>query len=149
MGGTFIFRMTPATISTVAKELIHIQANASAILIIHEAKISGLTTASQSFRGALAIAATTNLVGSTLTPVAINNRTTCNSTGYGPTSSAASGLSYLDSDQVNVLNGYHFLPTPELRPMIAPAKRVVLRIDSTHPDDFVADAWIKFEEIGR
>jgi len=149
MAGTHMFRITPATQTTLIRELIHIHANASAALFVHEAKISALTTLSESFRGALCIAATTNAVGSTLTPVALNVRTTCASTGYGPTSSVATGLSYLDSENVNTLNGYHFLPTPELRPLVAPGKRLVLRVDSTHPTDVVLDAWIKFEEFGK
>ena len=147
--GAFIFRSTAATCGTVARELLHIQANASVVLEIHQAKISFMTTASEQIGCALAIAATTNLVGSTLTPVCISGGATCLSTGYGISSSNATGLSYLDSAIVNTFQGYEFLPTPELRPRIKPAQRIVLRTDTTHPTDYPAEWWIKFVEIGN
>jgi hypothetical protein len=148
MGG-FIFRMAPATISTVAKELIHIQANASVVVEVHQAQVTFHTTISESIDVALAIAATTNLVGATLTPVCYTGGATCLSTGYGPTASAAGGLSYLDAASVNKLTGYDFLPTPELRPRIKPGQRLVLRTDSTHTTDIIAQAFIKFMEFGN
>lgn len=150
MSGMFIARITPATVATVARELIQLQCNASAVMIIHEAQISGLSTASQVFNAALAFAATTNGPGTTFAPQNISQAgATAASTAYGIASSNATGLIYLDSQAVNVLSGYHFLPTPELRPVVKPGGRIVLRVDSTHTDDFVADAWIKFEEKGN
>lgn len=145
----FIFRVAPTTISTVAKELLHIQTGASVVLEIHQARMTFLTTLSEQVAVGLAIAATTNLLGSSLTPVCLTGGATCQSSGFGPTASAATGLSYLDSAIVNTFNGYEFLPTPEMRPRIKPTQRVVLRTDATHVTDYLTECWIKFTEIGN
>ncbi len=145
----FIFRVAPQTCATVAKEMLHIQTGASVVLEIHQAQLSFVTTASESVPVALCIAATTNLLGSSLTPVCLTGGATCQSSGFGPTASAATGLSYLDSDIVNTLQGYKYLPTPEMRPLIKPTQRVVLRIDATHATEFTAECWIKFTEKGN
>ena len=144
-----MFRFAPATVSTVAKELIHIHTNASVHLVVHEAQITCHSTASQSLQGALCLAATTGVVGTTIAPSIIQgNATVCLSTGYGVAGATnATGLAYFDNQAFNALNGYVFLPTPELRPILKPGARVVLRIDSTHTDDLTCVGFIKFEEI--
>lgn len=148
--GAHIFRQTQTTISTVAKELMQIQTNSSVVLEIHQAKVSFLTTLAEQVAIGLAIAITTGVVGTTLTPVCLSGGSTCQSTGYGIAGSTnATGLSYLDSQIVNTYNGYEFFPTPELRPRLKPGQRVVLRTDATHVTDYLTECWIKFTELGN
>jgi len=146
-GNMFMYRLAPTTISTVAKELIHIHVNASVHLVVHEAQITCHSTVSQVMQFALCVAGTTDGPGSTLTPHIISGNNTALSTGYGLASTNATGLNYLDNQAVNSISGYVFLPTPELRPTIKPGAHLVLRCDSTHAEDLTCLGFIKFEEL--
>lgn len=137
------------TASTAAKELIHVLCSASHVIAIHEVTITGRSTSSEFMTVGVAFAATTNAVGATCALVPLcQGQTTCSGNVYGVASSNATGLSYVYDETVNVLNGFHWVPTPECRPVIKPGGRLVVRRETTVATDFAVDAHIVFEEIG-
>lgn len=48
----------------------------------------------------------------------------------------------------NVLNGWHYLPTPEGRPTISPSGRIVVRMDTAPAASMTVNTYALFEEIG-
>lgn len=148
-GRMFASGYVGTTASTAAKELIHVLCSASHVIAVHEVAITGRSTSSEFMTVGIAFAATTNAVGTTcaLTPL-VQGQTACSGNVYGVASSNATGLTYVYKEAVNVLNGFHWIPTPECRPIIKPGGRLVVRRETTVATDFAVDAHIVFEEIG-
>lgn len=140
------------TASTVAKEMCQIFSNASCVCLVHEVHLTALTTVNGVADFGIAFAGTTGVVGTTIAAVAFDpGNVGCRSTVYGVAGSTnATGLTYVGGSQqaCNLINGYHFTPIPENRPVIKPGGRLVVRRDSTIADDVAWDCSIIFEELG-
>ena len=149
-GRMFASGYVGTTASTAAKELIHVLCSASHVIAVHEVAITGRSTSSEYMTVGIAFAGTTGVVGTTcaLTPLC-QGQTTCSGNVYGVAGSTnATGLTYVYKEAVNVLNGFHWIPTPECRPIIKPGVRLVVRRESIVATDFAVDAHIVFEGIG-
>ncbi len=148
-GRMFASGYVGTTASTVAKELLHVLCSSSHVIAVHEVSVSARSTVSQYMTVGLAFAGTTNGPGATcaLVPLA-QGQTTCSGNVYGVASSNATGLTYVYKEAVNVLNGFHWIPTPECRPIIKPGGRFVVRRETAVTDDMALDVHISFEEIG-
>jgi hypothetical protein len=140
------------TASTVAKEMMHIHANSSCVVLLHEVHLTALSTANAVADFGVAFAATTGVAGTTAAVVAFDaGNAAGRSTVYGVAGSTnATGLTYVGGSQqaCNIINGYHFTPIPENRPVLKPGARLVVRRDSTIADDVAWDCSIIFEELG-
>lgn len=140
------------TASTVAKEMLHIQANSSCVVVIHECHLTANTTLNAAAGFALAWAATTGVVGTTIAPAPLDpGGVAGRSTVYGVAGSTnATGLTYVPGSQqvCNLINGYHYMPLPENRPIMKPGARMVVRRESAIADDVAWTASIIYEELG-
>lgn len=139
-----------ATASTSAKEILHIVSGASAITQIHDIIVTNRTTVSQMHTYSIAFAGTTGVVGTTAAMVCLAGATASlpADTVYGVAgSTSATGLSVIWRESVNTLNGLHYIPTPEMRPVLRPSQRLVVRREAA-ADDYAMDVNITWEEIG-
>jgi len=149
-GRMFASGFVGTTVSTAAKELLHVLCSSSHVVAVHEVAITGRSTSSEFMTVGIAFAGTTAGVGSTLalTPL-VQGQTACSGNVYGVATTNATGLTYVYKETVNVLNGFHWIPTPECRPIIKPGGRLVVRRETvTTATDYAVDAHIVFEEIG-
>ena len=48
----------------------------------------------------------------------------------------------------NVLNGWHWLFTPEMRPVVPPSGRFVVRLDAAPTAALTMTVTVTFEEVG-
>lgn len=143
------YRATTAT--TVAKEMMHLHANSSCVVLLHEVHLTALSTLNAVADFGIAFAATTAGPGTTQAVVGFDpGNADGRSTVYGVATTNATGLTYVGGSQqaCNIINGYHFTPIPENRPVLKPGARLVVRRDSTIADDVAWDCSIIFEEIG-
>lgn len=140
------------TASTVAKEMAQIVGNASAVTLLHEVHITALSTVNAVADFGIAFAGTTGVLGTTIAAIAFDPGDAAfrGSVAGVAGSSNATGLTYIGGSQqaCNILNGYHFTPIPENRPVIKPGGRLVIRRDSTIADDVAWNVSIIFEELG-
>lgn len=140
------------TASTVGpKELLMLYSGTSAVTVVHEVVVGARSSDSQMVTFTLALAVTTNAAGSTQAVNALASQdATFTGNVYGVASSNATGLSYYHRETVNQLNGFHYLPTPECRPILKPGARLVLRRETSvvGSTDIAYDVHILFEEIG-
>lgn len=149
-GRMFASGYANTTVSTAAKELLHVLSGSSNVTRIHEVIITGRSTSNEPLAIGIAFAGTTGVVGTT---AAITNLQQAGTTAWGNVygvagSSNATGLTYVYRETVNLLNGFHWLPTPELRPTIKPGGRLVVRRENTTTGtDYAVDAHIAFEEL--
>lgn len=131
MGRFFASGYSNTTCSTVAKEVIQLLSGSSVVTTLHEVVISHITTVSYPIEYSIAFAATTGVAGATqaVTPLAMAGSTQTGNV-YGVAGATnATGLSYVYREAVNSLNNWHYLPTPECRPKLKPAQRLVIRRD--------------------
>lgn len=151
VGRMFVSGYANTTISTAAKELLQVLCGSSNVTKVHEVIVTGRSTSNEPLAVGIAFAATTGVAGST---AAITNLSQGDTTAWGNVygvagSSNATGLTYVYRETVNLLNGFHWLPTPELRPVIKPGGRLVVRRENTTTGtDYAVDIHIAFEEIG-
>ena len=135
-------------------ELFFIAAPADAVIVIHEIKISQDTSETSEqlplniFRTATDQAAK----GSANTPAPLQ----VGNPAFGGTvrtniltaDTFATETTMLSRDSQNVLNGWHFLPTPEMRPVLSPSGRLVVKLDAAPSASIPLSGHIIFEEIG-
>lgn len=140
------------TASTVAKEMAQLLANASVVCVLHEVHLTARTTSNAVADFGIAFAGTTGVAGTTIAAVAFDpGDVACRSTVFGIAgSSNATGLTYIGGSQqaCNLINGYHYTPIPENRPVLKPGARLVVRRDSAIADDVSWNCSIIFEELG-
>ena len=139
------------TASTVAKEMMQIHANSSCVVLLHEVHLTALTTVNGAADFGIAFAGTTAGPGTTQAVVAFDaGNAAGRSTVYGMATTNATALTYVGGSQqaCNLINGYHFTPIPENRPVLKPGARLVIRRDSAIADDVAWNCSIIFEELG-
>ena len=143
---------TATTASTVVKEMIQIVGSASCVTLLHEAHITAASTVNAAAIFGIAFAGTTGVLGTTIAAVAFDPGDAAfrGSVAGVAGSTNATALTYVGGSQqgVNIINGYHFTPVPENRPVIKPGGRLVIRRDSAIADDVAWNVSIIFEEIG-
>lgn len=147
----FFVKPTANTVSTVAKDLIRIVPStvANVEVYIHEAGITFETTAMMSMKVALGIGRSgggTNALSSIASVPLNTTNFDCNAGIYGFASTNTTNLKYYDSKFINTLNGYSYIPDIHWSPRIYPGSKLILKIDSTHTDDVVAQPYIIFSE---
>jgi len=144
------YSVTLSAAVTASGDLIEIASPSDAITIIHSLEITQSTdTDSEALRGTLSRCTSSGSGGSTATPRPLE----VGDPAYGGTVETQNGtpagtLTLIHTFGWNVLNGYMWLPTPELRPVLSPSGMAVFRIETAPADSVNLEITITFEEVG-
>jgi hypothetical protein len=88
--------------------------------------------------------------GSTPTPTPLSSggaASTCTVEANNDTQLSGGTSVTIHTEAQNVLNGWAWIPTPEMRPTCAPSTRFVISSDSTPGDSLTMNGVVYFEEI--
>lgn len=148
MGRIYSSGYANTTASTVVKELFNIQSAASAITVLHEVLIGNRSSVSEMVAYSICRTGTTGVLGTTaaIAPLNVGEPAFGGVVAGVAGSSNATGLTVLYRENVNILNGWHYLPAPEDRIFIQPSAKVVIRRESS-PTDNAMDVTVILEEI--
>lgn len=135
---------------TAAQDLVRISAPSTAIVVIHEVKVTNEDVETSNQVAYQLQRSSTDGTGTSATPEAFEE----GSTAFGGTAvvdltvdTTIDGVPLWKEGQ-NILNGFHWLPTPETRIVISPSARFVVRLDSAPAASTQMSATVVFEEIG-
>lgn len=135
---------------TVVQDLFELNAPSDAAVILHEVKITqDSIVASEQFEFSLQRATAGGSGGSTPTarPLQVGDP------AFGGTVEAnnttrATTLTDLYAEAQNLLNGWHYLPTPETRFALSPSGRIIVGLEKAPAASTTMNGTITFEEIG-
>jgi hypothetical protein len=148
MGRKYSVLMDAATISA-ADDLVRISAPADAILVIHEVIVTQDASETSEQLPLQLQRASTDGTGSSYTAKLLEG----SDAAFGGTAVHTLTVDTTPGDILwrkseNVLNGWHYLPTPETRIVIPPSGRFVVRLDGAPSAALTMTATVIFEEIG-
>jgi len=138
---------------TVAKDLFRISAPADGIVLIHEVSLTQSSDAGDAESEQLPVQlqrSSTDGTGTSATP----EKMQVGSGAFG--GSAVTNLT-VDTTQTaaalrkaaqNVMNGWHWLFTPETQIVVPPSGRFVVRLDAAPTDSLTMHGYVVIEEIG-
>lgn len=138
---------------TVQQDFFEVNCPADAVVRIHEVHITnGSDVDSEQIRIAIKRGATVSGSGGTTpTPgpldfgdVAFGGTVEANNTTKANTGTIVT----LHAEGVNILNGFHYIPTPESRIDLSPSQRLTVELLTTPLDSISMSGTIIFEEIG-
>ncbi len=153
LGRMYVGILDAQSVST-AVDLVYIKAPADMILVVHEILVTQDTTETSEQLPIQILRRTTDNTGGATTPaVSPLNPTDTASTATWETydgSWAGTGTAgdILWRAGQNVLNGWHWLPTPESRIIISPSGRLAVRIETNPASALIINVNLWFEEIG-
>jgi hypothetical protein len=132
------------------QDLFEINAPSDAVVVVHGFEISQSSDTDSEMLNLLVHRATTSgSGGSTPTPrpmeagdAAFGGTVEANNTTQGTEGN------HIHSAAFNVLNGYIWMPTPEMRPVISPSGRLVIELQTAPGDALTMSGVVYFEEIG-
>lgn len=139
--------------ATAAQDLFELNAPADAVVIVHGVWVSQSSDAGDAASEQLNIlihrGSTSGSGGSTVTaaPLAVGDPAFGGTVEANNTSQSTEGT-ILFSDCFNVMAGWQWLPTPEMRPVLSPSGRLIVELQSTPADSLTMSGVIVFEEIG-
>ena len=55
---------------------------------------------------------------------------------------------FIHAESFNVMAGFQYIPTPEMRPVISPSGRLIVELQAAPTDSLTMDGVVYFEEIG-
>lgn len=147
MGRMYV--VTHSLTATAALSLLRVSAPSDAILICHEVKVSNEDIETSDQLAVQIHRASTDGTGTsaTVTPLEVGDAAFGGSAVYDCSADPTAGV-VLDRSGQNILNGWHFLWTPELRPIVSPSGRIVVHLDDDPASDTVMNVTMKFEEKG-
>lgn len=138
---------------TVVQDLFEIVAPADGIVVVHGIWVSQSSdagdVASEQVNILIHRGSTSGSGGSTLTPSPLD----FGDPAFGGvveannTTQATEGTQ-LFSDSFNVMAGWQFLPTPEMRLVIPPSGRLIVELQTAPADSLTMSGTVVFEEIG-
>ncbi len=160
MGRIYTGQFNSVSVSAAVQDLFEILLDATVVGILHEVKVTQESDAGDSESEQLAyqikrgIGNTSGSGGSTLLPhqhetgdaVSVDALIELNNT----TQAIAGGgsLTTVLEDCQNIHNGWHYLPTPELRLIFAPSEMIVVSLETIPNDAIVMSGYIVWEELG-
>jgi hypothetical protein len=150
MGRIYVVTMDAQTITT-AKDFIRLTAPSDAIVVCHEFTISQESTETSDSSAAQIHRTTSTGTGTAFTFTNVNFEV--GDPDFGGTAvtnltvDTSANIIILRREGFNLLNGWHWTPTPEERIILSPSGSIVLRLDVTVASA-VMTAEIIFEEIG-
>lgn len=132
-----------------AKDLLRLSAPADGVVVIHEVTVTQEASETSEQVAIQLMRASTDGTGTAATPRALES----GSPVFGGTAvinltvdSTAGDI--LRREAANLLSGYKYLPTPELRPVISPSGRFVVRLEDAPAAARVMTVEVILEEIG-
>lgn len=147
-------RMYSATMQGVAvaaaQDLLEISAPADAIVVLHEVAISqDASETSEQLPFQIHTISGSGSGGSSVTAVPMEQ----GGPAFGGTvernnTSRAGAYQVLYRKSENILNGFHYLPTPEGRPAIKPSESLVIGLESAPSASLTMSVTAIFEEVG-
>lgn len=153
MGRMYAASLDAVSVAAVC-ELFYIAAPADAVVRIHEIKITQDTseTSEQLPIRIFRTATDQSGKGSAITPAPLS----AGDPAFGGTvrtniltaATFATETTMLLSEAQNMLNGFHFLPTPECRIDISPSGRLVIKLDAAPSGALPISGYVILEEIG-
>lgn len=156
MGRMYSAVLDAVSVSAVA-DLFFLAAPTDAVVVVHEIKISQDAGETSEQLPLMVFRTTTDnsAVGTANTPnplqvgdPAFGGTVRTNITG----GSLSAETTLLWRDSQNVLNGWHYLPTPETRPVLSPiagtAGRLSIKLDAAPTAALTFSGYVIFEEIG-
>ncbi len=148
MGRMYTVTMDAAAV-TAAKDLMRISAPSDAVVILHEVKVTQDESESSEQLPIQIHRASTDGTGTAATarPLQEGDAAFGGAAVVNLTADATAGDIVWRESQ-NVLNGWHWLPTPEGRPVISPSGRMVIRLDAAPGASTKFTAVALVEEIG-
>lgn len=135
---------------TAAQDLFELVAPSDAVVIVHSFEISQSSdTDSEQLNLLVHRGSTSGSGGSPVTPAPLEAGDaafagTCEANN---TTQSTEGTK-IHSASFNVLNGYIWMPTPEIRPVIAPSGRLIVELQTAPADSLAMSGTIYFEEVG-
>jgi hypothetical protein len=135
---------------TAAQDLFEINAPADACVVIHAIFITQHSdTDTEQLRFSIQRATASGSGGSTFTP----SPTHLGDPAFGGTveinnTSRATTLTMLHNEAQNVLNGWTWLPTPEMRIVLSPSGRVIVGLEAAPADSLTMNGTVYIEECG-
>jgi len=155
MGRMYTAVMNGVAIAAAA-EIFFVEAPADSAVILHEFKLTqdAFTTSEQLALKCYRTATDQGAKGTAITAsplnvgdVAAGNTVQSNIDGLTTNTFATPGA-MLFRDAQNVLNGFHWLPTPESRIVISPGGYVVFKLETAPSVSMTFSGYVTFEEIG-
>lgn len=147
-------RMYSAVFEEVAvsavQDLFEINAPADAIVIIHGFEISQSSDTDSEMLNLLVHRASASGSGGsapTASPLEVGDAAFGGTVEVNNTSQGTEGV-HIHAASFNVLNGYMWMPTPEMRPVISPSGRLVVELQTAPADALTMSGTIYFEEVG-
>lgn len=147
-------RMYSATFEEVAvsviQDLFEINAPANAIVVVHGFEISQSSdTDSEQLNLLIHRGSTSGSGGSTPTarPMELGDPAFEGTVEANNTAQSTEGV-FIHSAAFNVLNGYVWIPTPEIRPVISPSGRLIIELQTAPGDELTMSGTVYFEERG-
>lgn len=135
---------------TAAQDFFQIIAPADSVVIIHGFEISQSSdTESEQLNILVHRGSTNGSGGSTPTarPLEVGDSAFGGTVEVNNTSQSTEGV-HLHTASFNVLNGYLWLPTPELRPVLSPSGQINIELQTAPLDPLTMSGTVYFEEIG-
>lgn len=138
---------------TVAQDLFEIVAPADAVVVLHKAHCSQDSDEGDTEAEMLSIlihrGSTSGSGGSTPTPEPAEE----GDAAFGGTVETNNTTQSTEGEQVwaeafNVQVGWHYIPTPETRPVISPSRRLIIELQDAPADSLTMSGSATFEEIG-
>jgi hypothetical protein len=133
-----------------AQDLFEIVAPSDAVVIVHGFVIGQSSdTDSEQLNILVHRGSTSGSGGTSVTPsplevgdAAFGGTVEANNTSQGTEGT------FIHSDTFNVLNGYVWVPTPECRPVLSPAGRLIIELQTAPADALTMSGTAYFEEVG-
>lgn len=138
---------------TAAQDLFEINAPSDAAVVVHGCWISQSSDAADAQSEQLNIlihrGSTSGSGGSTPTasPLSVGDPAFGGTVEANNTSQSTEGT-ILFSDSFNVMAGWQWLPTPEMRLVISPSGRLIIELQTAPADSLTMSGTVFFEEIG-
>jgi hypothetical protein len=149
MGRMYTALMDATSISA-ADDLMRISAPSDAVVKIHEVLLTQDASETSEMLPVQLQRSSTDGTGTSTTPEKLEG----SDAAFGGTvvraltaDTTISGVPISRMAQ-NVLNGWHWLFTPEMRPVVAPSGRFVVRLDTAPTAALTLTLVVTFEEIG-
>ena len=149
---------TQAVAISAAADLWEILTPGDLCIVLHEIKVTQSSEAgdaqSEQLRTSIRRVTgspTSGSSGSTPTPTPLNFTDTASSCTVeaNNTSQLSGGTNAVLYEECwNVMNGWHYLPTPECRIVFSPAQRLLVELEAAPADAVTISSTIVYEEIG-
>lgn len=138
---------------TTAVDLFEIVAPADSVVIVHGFEISQSSDAGDAASEQLAIlvhlGSTSGSGGAaeTARPLNLGDAAFGGTVESNNTTQSTEGT-FLHAAAFNIMNGYVWIPTPEMRFVISPSDRVIIELQTVPADELTLNGVVYFEEIG-